>query len=134
MIIFKGLSNAKNRSRPESTLLIQFISEAVVRKCSVRKVFLQISKNSHENTCVRVSFLIDSVNLFKKRLWYRCFPVNFAKFLGRPFLQKTSDGCFCYFHIFRWLQNPSQSTGIALVASREVLPKKWTEQENNSRM
>ena len=24
--------------------------------------------------------------LFKKRLWYRCFPVSFAKFLRTPFL------------------------------------------------
>ena len=28
--------------------------------------------------------------LLKKRLWYRCFPVNFAKFLRTPFLQNTS--------------------------------------------
>ena len=26
----------------------------------------------------------------KKRLWHRCFPVNFAKFLRTPFLQNTS--------------------------------------------
>ena len=30
--------------------------------------------------------------LFKKRLWHRCFPVNFAKFLRRSFLQNTSGG------------------------------------------
>ena len=29
--------------------------------------------------------------LFKKRLWRRCFPANFAKFLRTPFLQKTSE-------------------------------------------
>ena len=28
--------------------------------------------------------------LLKKRLWYRCFPVNFGKFLRTPFLQNTS--------------------------------------------
>ena len=29
--------------------------------------------------------------LLKKKLWHRCFPVNFAKFLRRtPFLQNTS--------------------------------------------
>ena len=32
--------------------------EAVTRRCSVKKVFLEISKNLQENTCVRVSFLI----------------------------------------------------------------------------
>ena len=33
-------------------------AEAVVRRCSVNKVFLEISQNSQENTCARVSFLI----------------------------------------------------------------------------
>ena len=28
--------------------------------------------------------------LLKRRLWHRCFPVNFAKFLRTPFLQNTS--------------------------------------------
>ena len=28
--------------------------------------------------------------LLKKRLWQRCLPVNFAKFLRTPFLQSTS--------------------------------------------
>ena len=28
--------------------------------------------------------------LLKKKLWHRCFLVNFAKFLGTPFLQNTS--------------------------------------------
>ena len=29
-------------------------------------------------------------NLLKQRFWYRCFPVNFAKFIRTPFLQNTS--------------------------------------------
>ena len=53
-------------------------SEAVVQRCSVKNVFLEISQNSHENTCVTVSSL---VNFLKKRLWYR----NFMKFLRTPF-------------------------------------------------
>ena len=32
--------------------------EAVVQSCSVKKVFLEISQNSLENTSARVSFLI----------------------------------------------------------------------------
>ena len=43
-----------------------------------KKVFLETSQNSQENTCTRVSFLI-------KLLWQRCFPV-----LRTPFLQNTS--------------------------------------------
>ena len=32
--------------------------EAVVQKCSVKKMFSKISQNSQENTFVRLSFLI----------------------------------------------------------------------------
>ena len=35
-----------------------------------------------------------SATLLRKRLWHRCFPVNFAKFIRSPFLQNTSRGCF----------------------------------------
>ena len=31
-----------------------------------------------------------SVALLRKRFWQRCFPVNFAKFLRKPFLKNTS--------------------------------------------
>ena len=30
--------------------------EAIIQRCSVKKVFLEISQNSQENTCARVSF------------------------------------------------------------------------------
>ena len=66
-------------------------SETVVRRCSVKKVLLEMSQNSQENACVRVSFFnkvadVKCATLLKKRLWDRCFPVNFAKFLRTPFL------------------------------------------------
>ena len=51
-----------------------------------KKGFLKISQNSLENACARASFLK------KRRLWHKCFPVNFAKFLRIPFLQNTSGG------------------------------------------
>ena len=35
-----------------------FGTKAVARRCSIKKVFLEISQNSQENTCARVSFLI----------------------------------------------------------------------------
>ena len=38
--------------------MFELFPEAVVWRCSVEKVFLQISKNSQENTCAWVSFLI----------------------------------------------------------------------------
>ena len=47
--------------------------EAVNRRCSVEKVFLKISQNLQENTCVRVPFFFFckvaglSLQLYKKR-------------------------------------------------------------------
>ena len=45
------------------------------QRCSIKKVFLEISQNSQENTYARVSFLITL------QAW-------------DLFLQNTSDGCF----------------------------------------
>ena len=64
-----------------------FSSEAVAQKCSVKKVFLEISPNSHKKTCAGVSFLIRFIiTLLKKWLWYKCIPLNLAKFLRTHFL------------------------------------------------
>ena len=58
------------------------------RRFSIKKVFLQISQNSQENTCAS--------NLFFKRLYYRFFPVNFLKFVGPLFLQSTFGRLLLY--------------------------------------
>ena len=58
---------------------VTYASETVVKSCSVKKAFLQISQNSQENACASLSFL-------KKGLWQRGFPVNVAKFLRTSFL------------------------------------------------
>ena len=63
--------------------------------CSVKKVFLEILPNSQANNCARVSFLIKlqaaPATLLKKRLWHRCFPVNFAKFQEHLFYRTPLD-------------------------------------------
>ena len=55
-------------------------------------VFLKSSKNSQENTCVRVPFLVTfqvkDCSFIKKRLQHRCFLVKYAKFI----LQDISYG------------------------------------------
>ena len=44
----------------ESQSYKTFISaEGAVQRCSVKMVFLEISQNSQENTCARVSFIIE---------------------------------------------------------------------------
>ena len=45
-------------------------------------MFLEISQNSQENICARPATLL------KKRLWHRCFLVNFVKFLRTLFFIK----------------------------------------------
>ena len=42
-------------------------------------MFIEISQNSQENTCGWDYFLIKF-----QRLWHRCFPENFVKFLKKP--------------------------------------------------
>ena len=57
------------------------------------EVFVEISQNSQENTCARVFFNkvlgLRPATLLKKILWYRCFPVNFSKFLRTLFFYRT---------------------------------------------
>ena len=43
-------------SDPFFRLAFVFSTEAVVRRCSVKKMLLEISQNSQENPCARVSF------------------------------------------------------------------------------
>ena len=63
-----------------------------------KKVFWIVSQNSQKNTCASLFFNeVGSSRpaiLLKKRLWHRCFPVNFVKTLRTPFLQKPPGECF----------------------------------------
>ena len=73
---FKGCSktNVKQVCLTErSTTLEQ--AEVVVRRCSVKKVFLEISQDLQENTCVRVSLLIklQACNLIKREALAQLF-------------------------------------------------------------
>ena len=54
----------------------EMIIEAVVQRCSVKKLFLKILKNSQESTCARVSLLIKlqtSGNFIKKEALAQVF-------------------------------------------------------------
>ena len=57
-------------------------------------MFLKISQNLQENTCVGVSFFnkvsgLRPATLSKKRLWHKCSPMNFATFLEKEFFYRT---------------------------------------------
>ena len=64
--------------------------------CSVRKCVLRnFAKFTGKHICQSLFFNkvagLRPATLLKKRLWYRFFPLNFAKFLKIPFLQNTSS-------------------------------------------
>ena len=61
------------------------------RRCSVRKGNLRnFTKFTGKRLCHRPA------SLLKKRLWHKCFPVNFAKFLKTRFLQNISGRLLLY--------------------------------------
>ena len=66
------------------------MTEPVIQKSSVKKVFLQISQKFTGKHLCQSLFLnkvagVRPATLLKKRLWHRYFPVNFAKLLRTPF-------------------------------------------------
>ena len=62
--------------------------EVVVPRCSVKKAFVlrNFAKFTGKHLCQSLFFNKVARNFIKKRLWHRCFPVNFAKFLRTTFL------------------------------------------------
>ena len=70
-------------------------SEAVVRRCSMKKYVLKnSSKFTGKQLCQSLFFNkvagLRPATLLKKRLSHRCFPVNCPKFLRTRFLQNTA--------------------------------------------
>ena len=65
------------------------------RRCSLKKcVPRNFAKFTGKHLCHSFSFnkvaSLRPITLLKKRLWHRCFPVNFSNFPRTPFLQNTS--------------------------------------------
>ena len=68
--------------------------EVIAQRCSVKTGFLEICLNSQGQTCARLR----PATLLKKRLWQRCFPVNFAKILRTPFFTEQFRWLLLYLH------------------------------------
>ena len=66
-------------------------SEAVVKRCSVKKVLLEISQNSQENNCTRVSFLIklQACNFIKKETLAQVSSCESCEVSKNTFLHRT---------------------------------------------
>ena len=92
-------------------------------------MFLKISQNSQENTCARVSCLIKlqasglrPAILLKKRLWLRCFSVNFVKFLRTSFLIENLWWLFLFGKIpIFWSLEGNSFSVITLRLDRNVI-------------
>ena len=66
------------------------------QRCSVKiDVLKNFGKFTGRHLCqslfLNKAASLSPATLLKKRLYFRCFPLNFAKFLRRPFLQNTSE-------------------------------------------
>ena len=95
------------------------------QRCSIyeKGVFRSFVKFTGKHQCQSLFFVSEPrpATLLKKRLLKRCFPVNFTKFLRTPFLQNTSDGCFCYLNHFK---NMTKINCIAQKQPPKGVPRK----------
>ena len=94
---FQAIILDKKKSNLTNTLL----TEAVVRRCSVKKVFLEMSQNSQKHTCARVSFLIKlqaSCNFIKKETLAQVFSCEFCEICKNTFFYRTPLGSASDFH------------------------------------
>ena len=75
----------------------------------MKGVFKIFSKLAGKQLCLSLFYNkvagLNPATLLKKRLWHRCFPVNFEKFLRTPFLQNTSG----WLHHEEWFDKSSVS-------------------------
>ena len=87
-----------------------------------KKVFLEILQNSQENTCAR--------------LWHRCFPMNFAKFLRIPFLTEHLRWLLvCFISVYLQAKHQSQTPNRSRdMDDQKILKSHWlkTSQGQNS--
>ena len=83
---FKVISKKRNLIRRLDTLILTHTisaPEVVVQRCSVKQMFLKISQNSQENTCVGFSFLIKLVSC-------ELFCCEFLEVFMNTFFHRTS--------------------------------------------
>ena len=93
-------------------ITIQMTTRSSHQRCSVRKgVLRNFAKFTGKHLC-QVLFYNkvagpEPATLLKKRLWHRCFRMNFAKFLRTPFHRTLLNNCFSTMQHFL-AENPSK--------------------------
>ena len=98
------------------------------RRCSLRKCLLRNFAKFTEKHLRQSLFFNKSclwpATLLKKRLWRRCFSVDFAKFLRTPFLQTPLGDCFCFL-LYEKIQVKENPYSTILYAVRFKYPLKF---------
>ena len=90
-------------------------------QCSVKEGCSQKFRKIHRKTLYQSLFLttgLTPATFFKKRIWRRCFPVNFAKFLTTPFLQNTSRRQLLWCHWFSHGSTGFLITNLKILGNR----------------
>ena len=67
----------KTKKKLNSQLKLPY-SDVVFRRFSAEKVFWKYMQASQESSCATI---LRPATLLKKRLWHKCFPAKFPKFL-----------------------------------------------------
>ena len=78
----------------------ELVREAIVCRCSTKKLFLKNSQKSQGNNCAGESPVLRWIdpaacNFIKKCLKHKCFPMNFVKFLEHLFYRTPPADFFC---------------------------------------
>ena len=72
-----------------------YFSESKKKKISINDPEFRLIRSSHRRVSLRKDLLRNFAKFTRKhlcqRLWRRCFPVNFAKYLRTLFLQNISE-------------------------------------------
>ena len=86
--------------------------EAVVQGCSERKLLLKLcAEFTEKHLCWSLFDKVTGLqtcNFIKKRLQYRCIPVNFAKFLGKPILKNIYKQLLLHFKYYTPANNTAK--------------------------
>ena len=101
---FWGLTRVTS-DRSDTWCAVCLLSRSSHQRCSRKLAFLRILQNSLETPVLDSPFYkilgLRLASFLKKRLWYRCFPVNFAIFQELFFIEHlrviVSDDCVIQF-------------------------------------
>ena len=73
--------------------------EVFYKKCVLRNFVKLTGKHLCQSLFFNKVIGLRPATFLKKRLWHRCFLVNFTKFLGTPFYRTPPDDCFWLSHL-----------------------------------